>query len=590
MGTRNAGWWAPILLTILGGGLVAPPVVETIETTSGRPTTGRIVGDAASGFRFQADGGDAVPLDRAGMVRVEGSPPESPRGAATHQVWLGLDQRISGRLREVTDRELVLEVGEAGTEVRLARSSVRVLTQRPGEALVWEDSFEALGPPTWTAGGSAGPANRPVLTGRSAGKVGPQPGSLTHRLAEPIGAGRLEVAFHDSGETSPNRRWFVELIFQGQSAEASAPIRAILGWSEPTYAVQCPDGPALAVQRLTRGSGWRRFTAEFGPRRTELAIDGQELAHGAGPLGPLKEVRIVAETFGPTKNDPPPAAATAVVDDLRLVKFAEPSAAVEFDTDQDSIRLTSGDQLFGSLVRADATSLTLATAGRSLVMRWDEVAGVIFRRSPTPGVPLEGLFVRVEWLAGPVLNIRDLDRVEGVLQAADERSLTVATAFAGTLQVPRERLRSLTVLGQGWCWVLDATPRHLGNDWRPSFEPPAPDGASYELAFDLPEVPNPPPQLVFDVVEVVGEAKGLTLSNLVRDLGLRANVIVNGETIDYLNHHITSPNDAPERIQVTLPPGTLKPGKNTLKVEQTGTKDDPRNLDDWQLLRIALER
>ena len=39
---------------------------------------------------------------------------------------------------------------------------------------------------------------------------------------------------------------------------------------------------ALAVQRLARQPGWHRLSVRFGPDLTEVAVDGNELAHGKG--------------------------------------------------------------------------------------------------------------------------------------------------------------------------------------------------------------------------------------------------------------------------------------------------------------------
>jgi hypothetical protein len=36
----------------------------------------------------------------------------------------------------------------------------------------------------------------------------------------------------------------------------------------------------------------------FGPERTLMAIDGDELAHGKGPGGALTEIRLISELTG----------------------------------------------------------------------------------------------------------------------------------------------------------------------------------------------------------------------------------------------------------------------------------------------------
>src|SRR5262245_23998788 len=74
----------------------------TIQTSDGQSHAGRVVGDAASGFRFVGDkGGPTLPLDRAGVVSFEGATalPQSP---PPFQVALGHQQWVSGRLSLVS--------------------------------------------------------------------------------------------------------------------------------------------------------------------------------------------------------------------------------------------------------------------------------------------------------------------------------------------------------------------------------------------------------------------------------------------------------------------------------------------------------
>ena len=105
----------------------------------------------------------------------------------------------------------------------------------------------------------------------------------------------------------------------------------------------------------------------------------------------------------------------------------------------------------------------------------------------------------------------------------------------------------------------------------------------------MPRVPAGPAALVLDVVQVVGEASGLQFSSLVQKGELRTNVTINGQPVDYLNRHITSKNETPERIRLPIPAGRLHPGRNVIRFEQAGIASDPTYLDDLGLLGIALE-
>ena len=87
------------------------------------------------------------------------------------------------------------------------------------------------------------------------------------------------------------------------------------------------------------------------------------------------------------------------LDDLRLIRFAEPPASLEIDPNQDEARLVVGDQIFGEVRGADAERIEMAVEGRPIPLRWSEVSGLYFRRVPAQGTPVEGLLVRAEWQA-----------------------------------------------------------------------------------------------------------------------------------------------------------------------------------------------
>jgi hypothetical protein len=95
--------------------------------------------------------------------------------------------------------------------------------------------------------------------------------------------------------------------------------------------------------------------------------------------------------------------------------------------------------------------------------------------------------------------------------------------------------------------------------------------------------------VVLDVIQVVGETAGSPYSNLVLKGELRTYVALNGKRIDYINRYITSTNETPERIRIPIPQNLLKPGKNTIRIEQTGIASDPTWFDDLGILRIALQ-
>lgn len=566
---------------------------EALERPGVARVTGALGGDPGQGFRFTPDPAPGQPAGPVALgpgmtISFEGKSPSAVAGLPPFRLDLGLGQRLSGRLIAVTKTDVRL--GEMAGEgaLTVARDGVLSVVQRPGESQVFHDGFETLDTARWVVVGEPEIVADPHAAESHALKVPAGGTSLTHRLDEPFGSGRLELAFHDTGAQASGQQWFVDLTFRGPAGRET--IRTVLGWVEESLAVESsPVGPALAVQRLARVPGWHRLSLRFGPERTEVAIDGNELAHGKGPGGPLAEVRL-ASYAAPKARDPGTLA--GFLDDLRLVRFGEPFGLMETDVTQDELRLTTGDQVFGALQSADADTLGLRVDGRETRFRWGEVAGVYLRRKASQGKPVDGLLVRVRWRAAAGNDPRDLNEIEGALVGVTARHLAVATPYAGTVNVPRDLATTMTVLGKARRVVVDPTAHHLGDEISavaPILDPPQPEGGVLECVAVLDEVPDGTAWLVLDVVQVVGEAAELPFSGLLKKGELRTNVKINGEPFDYLNRHISTRNEAPERIRLPIPAGLLRPGKNVIRFEQAGIASDPNYLDDLGLLGVALE-
>lgn len=566
------------------------PRVETLTAPDGTSATGRLAGDRAGGFRFVDDAGRAiVPIAAGSLIGFDGPPGDPTSGTAPIRVLLGMGQQISGRLGSVDASAVRVESGPGGAPVTLPRGGVLGLNQRPGEVVVFREGFEALDPPRWAEVGLPVVVAEPRLVGEKSLRLPAGGSAVTRRLVAPIHSGRFEVAYHDDGRVVPGQQWFVDLQFRGAAGPET--VRVLLDWGEESLAVLSQGGPALPVQRLARRPGWHRLAIRFGPEITDLAVDADELAHGVGPGGPLTEIRLANQASGP---EPPPEGAAVHFDDLRLVRLAEPIGPLESDPTQDAIRLADdGDQLFGKFQSAEADTIRFVIEDRPVALPWSEVAGIDFRRAAAPGRPVEGLLVRATWRPNPGADPRDLDQVEGAVVAVSEAAVTLATPYAGDLALPRGQIRQLQVLGSGRRVVLDPTPHHLGNEASrkpPLLDPPMPEGGVLEIPFELAEVPpGRAAWVVVDAVQVVGEAPSLPFSNLVRDGEIRTSVVLNGRRFDYLNRHITSRNEAPERIRLPIPDGLLKAGANRLRFEQAGKKTDPDEFDDLGLLTVAVE-
>jgi hypothetical protein len=492
-------------------------------------------------------------------------------------------------LRRIGDHAVWLSVPWQAAEIEVARPGVQAVVQRPGEARVFGDGFAQLDPSRWTVGGKPEvQAEARSTVGRRGVRLPAVGASLRHRLSEPLGSGRLELSFCDLGPLVAAGQWTLELTFRGPAGPAS--LRVLLGWAEESLAVESPAGPSLAVQRLSRSPGWHRLTLRFGPEQTEIAVDGKELAHGRGPSGPLDTIVLETRPGGSTA---PPSDLAALVREIQLVRFAEPPASLEIDPSQDEVRLVTGDQLYGTIRRADAEHIVIDVDDKPFALDWSEVAGLYFRRAPAAGRPIDGSLAHLEWQAAPgeSSQARALDHAEGVVTRISETAITILTPYAGTLTIPRDLLTRLRILDRGWQLVIDPSSHHLGDNISmtpPLLDPPLPEGGVLERSVELAAVHPGQGFVVLDVLQVVGENAGTPYSNLVQKGELRTYVALNGKRIDYINRYITSSNDTPERIRIPIPAELVKPGKNVIRLEQTGIANDPTWLDDLGILEISL--
>ncbi len=585
--SRRLGF-ALILATLGSAGADEPLTVESIEPTAGHRVVGRVVGDALTGFRFQPTaGGDPIPL--ATLRQVQFSGPKLPPGIIPppFRVELGLSQRISGRLESVDDQGIRLQDGPGGQMLTIRRPGATSVLQRAGEVQVLADPFERIETGRWTRVGLPDVVDQPHLEGLKSLALPGEGASLATKLEDPISAGRLDLAFFDDGKIAPGHSATVELVFRGQTGPAT--IRAILGWDEESLAVQSLGGTALSVQRLARRPGWHRLTIEFGPENTLLSVDGDVLAKGRGTGGPLSELRLVTSS---EKQDAGMPGLVAHFDDLRLIRFADVVPGVELDPHQDEARTVVGDQIFGKVQSANPAGIVFAVDGKNFGLGWSEVAGLLFKRDAAQGSPIDGLLVRVRWRIGPGEAPNDLDEVEGALSQLTDSTLSLATPFAGTLNIPRNRLAGLLVLGKGRRVVIDGTSHHLGNEVTkrpPLLDPPQPEGGTLERSFTLESIPSGDAFVVLDVVQVVGDSGNSRFSYIVKKGEMRTWVLVNGKHIDDLNRHIFDENERPERIRLPIPAGLLQTGQNTIRLEQQGQIREPNEFDDLGVLTMAIE-
>ncbi len=560
--------------------------VETAEWPDGRRATGRIVFDPVGRAGFSlASPGPVVPLDELGLVLFAGTGPDASTAPPPFQIHLGLGERLSGRVLSVNSEVVVLDPGLNRPARTILRNRCGAISQRPGEVQILHEGFESLDPNVWSQTGTPKLTGTRRLVGSRALNLPSGSASISSTLKEPLGAGRLELAYWDDAERVPGQRWFLEMTFRKGNSDDSI-LRVVPGWSDDVPSVETQAGPPLTVQPLSRKVGWHRLAIRFDEGRTAVSLDDDDLAHGPGLAGPLTKVRIASQTTGVGK---PAEGLSAFVDDLRVVRLVEPAGPFEVETARDEVRLVSGDQLFGKLLTADADAVRLNLDGRAISLPWEKVAGIYPRRTTSPPTAIEGVWVEAEWRTAAGNDPRDLDRVEGVLAGADENDLVLNVPQVGPIRVARETVKRVTVQRRASRILLDSNSHHLGDRIASDFDPPQPETAPLVLAFDLATIPPGGAFVLVDAVKVIAEDGPGEYSELIRKGQLRTTLSLNGRKVDDLNAHVAAFNENRQRLRLAVPAGVLKPGKNELRFDQEGTLADPKLRDNLGVLRISLE-
>lgn len=580
------------LLVLLSG--PAAPGQQPAPRTSSRGVARLVDGSQVNGFlvtggddlRFETEpDGRVIPPSEINWLELEGLP-TAPGEPPPFRLELGQGQVISGDLLSVDGRSIRFVPGHAsGTpeSLEVSREAAGALAQRPGQALALTENFDGLDPDRWELRSLPivfDPSDRP---GDRALKIPAGGNGVVTHLREPIGSGRLDLDYLQQTARVRGQRASVELVFDGP--DGPEVVQVLLGWSEAAPAVLSRGGPALVVQQIVPQPGWRQLSIRFRPDRTLVAIDGDELARGDGPSGPLQEIRLVTDSIRGADEAPDLA---LVVDRLRLIRFVEPTGTDEVDPDQDVLDLVSGDQVWGRLESADPSGPRLEVDGRLVPFAWSDVSRIEFRRVPSVSKPVEGRFLRVDWLP-PGASGDDRDRLEGAIASSPPGLLNLETPHAGRVSIPLDRVRRLENLGRTRSIVLDSHARHLGDQMMPELDPPQPDGDRLVREFTVDSPPDRPARLAFDVVDVEGDYNGGRFADEVRAGHLVTQVVLNDRPIGTLNQHVTTSNKSPVRIYLPIPADTLLPGKNVLELRQTGRPDAPEYRDDLGVLRLALE-
>jgi hypothetical protein len=281
---------------------------------------------------------------------------------------------------------------------------------------------------------------------------------------------------------------------------------------------------------------------------------------------------------------------TAWADGLMLVRSAVAAAdrvvpelhRPDGDPSQDEVWLLSGDQLFGDLLRLDPHRMLLRGGTRMQEWSWDEVRGIRLRRQSWPVRTTDGEHVRL-WLRSPGVA----DEIEGVLGSLDHRRLGLHHALLGDLVIDRGRVQRLRWLFRGRRIEVDNGSHHLGPRGAlvAGLHPERAEALSLTRTFWL-EGPVRPANLLVWVARLKGPEDGI--ARALQSGGLRTEVLVNGQRVEYLNRLVDRAEPEPRALRVALPANLLRAGENVLELRQTPEQRTER-YESCGVIRLVVE-
>jgi hypothetical protein len=406
------------------------PVLRAEEAIllDGRRLGGVMVLRAGS-LQFQPPRGAApLAMEQVRFVRFDSSSPPVVRFPLVHQVLLRDGQRLTGELLGLDEREVRIR-STWSAPLALPRAAVAAVVQAPALLPVFVDEFED-GLEAWAIAGSPQCDEREHASGRRSLLLDGTGQSATFALPHALEAGRVGVNFLGP-PAGPDVRGHVDLVFQ--TPDGSQRIRLSLPAGAGDLArVELPNHVRWGTV-APRSAGWRRLVADFTPRDFRVLLDDLVLyaSQRQGPEGPLREVRLVRDGNG---------AGELRFDDFQLARRVAVLPHPEGDAAQDELWLSSGDQLFGAIPRADRRSIEFEARFGKQTLSWAKVRGIWLRRQPFTALAPAREQVRIR--LHPIYGF-DPDQFDGVVRELDGKRLGLRHPLLGDLAVPRQWLRQV---------------------------------------------------------------------------------------------------------------------------------------------------
>lgn len=480
------------------------------------------------------------------------------------------------------------ELGES----QIARPDLTVIQNQFVGQVLCSDSFTGS-LSGWTLRGNPSISNDRAHTPPGSLKLAAPGESIEWREKTPRPRGRLRLWFYDAVPLGDSRQFNVQL--SGPNAQAGEPIILQLGDGREYYTVQLPKSLEIPTLALPRKEGWHSATVEWSPDWFMVLVDdaalvssfhrGIHFAVQSVTIGTSEPAdKAAAEKVSPT---PSPVwvddVTWSTLPDWYRPGFGSSRQPIVTTADQTQLMTVDGDEWFGTVEEADRKQLRFQVSpGQSRSFPWTKVYSVRFASDDTPATPRqwEGEIGKLALQTGDELIVS--------LISADEKQWVVEHPILKRVTVPLSSIESWTPNVVGRRVELRTQTFHLGSKFVADFPRPYPDGTTLELPFESAAGVGKT-RLCLLVRGMEPQLPWAPFESVLKQGGLRTEVWLNGEQVDYLNRHLQHGSDAQQAVCMELPQDKIRTGQNKLELR---LQPDPGSkvYDDSEVSVVAIEQ
>lgn len=511
-------------------------------------------------IRREADG-QPVPLSDILRLEFSSRTPETDPGHWQKIIRLPTGESFTGRIEAVHPDEGTIELRFAGQSLRVLETVFDAVELMPGTRDVPLSPVQ--GRPGSTVFELPDANDSLLVTGRL---------QLRERPASHDRQEILTVFFQQAGRAQALR------VFQRAQHLECDVSNGVRLWRQTV-----PLHEAPLTFRMELHSG---FTLEF--NQTVLA-----------QIDSTRPLQLQSLEFGAAAMLEAPIHAR-----MKARNHPEQSLRTGSSTDQDRLLLIDGLEFYGRGLKFLESGVRMV-GPPEMQLPWLEVQSARRARQSLAGIVVRGWPVRIVLnpdRSGPGCELEP-HWLRGMLSDVQASGIVMAHSLLGRLTIPWTLIRRMESEGDSAetsRLLLEPAVQHPGTAIRPEFQRVEPDGPAWNRSFDLPD-DSPllrPAQALFltlDVAELEPShpdtLRGSPYLNDLRAGFLVSEVFINGSRAGTLNEHLRFHHRSGEfqRLRFPLPSGCLRPGLNTLKIQQHPGRDADDGFDDGEWRGLALE-